>query len=73
MAWNSEYAANRYYRRRGDTVDKGQKLVVLNSPPGRAHATHEATLRGLHYGFAESLFAGIAERLTAERHKHEVK
>jgi hypothetical protein len=68
MAWSPEYAANRYYRRRGDTIDKGQKLVVLNTPPGHAHATHEATLRGLHYGFANSLFADIAERITAERH-----
>jgi hypothetical protein len=63
MAWSPQQAARRYYRRRGDTVDGRQRLVVLNSPPGRAHEVHAAILLRLGYGFAESLFAQVHKTL----------
>lgn len=58
MAWNPKYAAHRWFRKRGDTVEGGAKLVIYNSPApdSAAHTKHRETLRGLKYGFANSLF-----------------
>lgn len=33
MSWNAKYAACRYFRRIGATVNKTDKLIVLTSPP----------------------------------------
>ena len=33
MAWSAKYAAWRYFRRRGDVINKPRKMVTLRSYP----------------------------------------
>ena len=60
MAWNSIYAATRYFRRRGDRVVRERALISLQSYPPRpataAYARHATTLAGIGYHFALDVF-----------------
>lgn len=59
MSWNPKYAAHRYFRKRGDIVNAGAKLIIRNSPPPRnspAYEKHANTLTALKYDFTNSLF-----------------
>lgn len=59
MSWNVKYAACRYFRRVGATVNKADKLIVFNTPPLVAKPAHQKYVRALTklgYCFSESLF-----------------
>lgn len=58
MSWNAKYAACRYFRRIGATVNKTDKLIVFNTPlvAKPAHQKYVQVLTKLGYGFSESLF-----------------
>ena len=53
MPWNKQYAACRYFRRRGDVINKPRRMVVFKRypPQSATYAKHKETLanRGFHF------------------------
>lgn len=48
MSWNVKYAACRYFRRVGATVNKADKLIVFNTPPPRGETCTSKVCAGTH-------------------------
>ena len=63
MAWNSTYAAFRYFRRAGATITKKDRIIILpiHKIIDARCKEHKATLEGHAYSFTTSLFTELCK------------